>query len=108
MPARPIHFDFLSDPVVMLLLVISHAAPCPPPCMRMATPMLPCIIPPPCMHVAPPCSYGPRQSERKFGFSETGRLQCDVRLSSFAAQGMNKLQQVWGEGICTASFAAYR
>lgn len=38
--------------------------------------------------------YGPRQSEQKFGFSETGRLQCDVRLSSFAAQGMSKLQQV--------------
>ena len=46
----------------------------------------------------PSCSYGPRQSERKFGFSETGRLQCDVRLSSFAAQGLNKLQQVWGRG----------
>ncbi len=39
------------------------------------------------------CRYGPRQAERKFGFSETGRLQCDVRMTSFASQGLSKQQQ---------------
>ncbi|GAX75191.1 hypothetical protein CEUSTIGMA_g2635.t1 [Chlamydomonas eustigma] len=41
--------------------------------------------------------YGPRQSERKFGFSERGRLHCDVRLAAFAAQGLTKQQQVTHE-----------
>eukprot|EP00955_Chlamydomonas_euryale_P030630 322561-Chlamydomonas_euryale.AAC.19 len=37
--------------------------------------------------------YGPRKSESKFGFSETGRLTCDVRLTCFASHGMGKQQQ---------------
>lgn len=32
------------------------------------------------------CRFGPRQSERKHGFRSTGMLECQVRLSSFAAR----------------------
>ena len=32
------------------------------------------------------CRYGPRPSDRKTSFSEQGRLQCDVKLASFATK----------------------
>mmetsp|Transcript_27910 Transcript_27910/g.61247 ORF Transcript_27910/g.61247 Transcript_27910/m.61247 type:complete len:235 (+) Transcript_27910:128-832(+) len=37
--------------------------------------------------------YGPRQGEGRQGFRDTGRLQCDVRLTTFAAQGLGKQAQ---------------
>ena len=30
------------------------------------------------------CSYGPRESDRREAFSTEGRLQCDVKIASFA------------------------
>lgn len=33
------------------------------------------------------CRFGPRQSDAKFGFSESGRLHCEVRFAKFAAPG---------------------
>eukprot|EP00798_Chlamydomonas_sp_ICE-L_P029343 gene29343-8897_t len=38
--------------------------------------------------------YGPRQSERKVGFSELGRVQVDVRLTTFAAGKLGKQAQM--------------
>ena len=32
-------------------------------------------------------AYGPRQSERRFGFADTGRLNVEARATSFAAPG---------------------
>ena len=37
-----------------------------------------------------PCSYGPRPSDRKTSFSEHGRLQCDVKLATFATRQRGK------------------
>ena len=43
------------------------------------------------------CRYGPRPSDRKTSFSEQGRLQCDVRLATFATRQRGKgLAQVLG------------
>ncbi|KAG2423508.1 hypothetical protein HXX76_015256 [Chlamydomonas incerta] len=36
--------------------------------------------------------FGPRQSEVKLGFSDTGRLNCEVRFTSFAAARLNKAE----------------
>uniref|UniRef100_A0A7S3QKY0 Uncharacterized protein n=1 Tax=Dunaliella tertiolecta TaxID=3047 RepID=A0A7S3QKY0_DUNTE len=48
--------------------------------------------------------FGPRQEERKFGFSETGRLNCEVRLTSFAAGGgMSKQTQMAAERNMSAA-----
>jgi hypothetical protein len=38
--------------------------------------------------------YGPRQSERKVGFSEQGRINCDVKLATFATRQRGKFGQV--------------
>jgi hypothetical protein len=40
------------------------------------------------------CSYGPRQSERKFGFSDRGRLVCEVNYVSLAQTARGKQAQV--------------
>ncbi|GLC36045.1 hypothetical protein PLESTB_000532000 [Pleodorina starrii] len=37
--------------------------------------------------------FGPRQSEVKLGFTDTGRLNCEVRLTSFAAHKLAKAGQ---------------
>jgi len=47
--------------------------------------------------------FGPRQSDRKFVFSETGRLQCDVRYASFAAGGGAKQEQTVVERAMAAA-----
>ncbi|PNW69904.1 hypothetical protein CHLRE_17g697624v5 [Chlamydomonas reinhardtii] len=36
--------------------------------------------------------FGPRQSEVKLGFTDTGRLNCEVRFTSFAAARLNKTE----------------
>lgn len=41
------------------------------------------------------CRYGPRQSERKFGFSDRGRLVCEVNYISLAQKARGKQAQVW-------------
>ena len=41
-----------------------------------------------------PCRFGPRQSDVKFGFSEQGRLLCEVRCTVFAGASSNKQEQV--------------
>lgn len=42
--------------------------------------------------------YGPRQAtDRRQAFSDTGRLACDVKLTSFAALKQKKAQQVRGK-----------
>lgn len=40
------------------------------------------------------CRYGPRQSERKFGFSDRGRLVCEVHYVSLAQKARGKQAQV--------------
>ena len=49
----------------------------------------PCI----CLHMCV-CRYGPRQSERKFGFSDRGRLVCEVNYVSLAQTARGKQAQV--------------
>ncbi|PNH05619.1 Endoglucanase D [Tetrabaena socialis] len=39
-------------------------------------------------------AFGPRQSEVKLGFTDTGRLNCEVRLTSFAAHKLSKAEQL--------------
>ncbi|KAG2431358.1 hypothetical protein HYH02_013347 [Chlamydomonas schloesseri] len=36
--------------------------------------------------------FGPRQSEVKLGFTDTGRLNCEVRFTTFAAARLNKAE----------------
>lgn len=50
------------------------------------------------------CRYGPRQSERKFGFSDRGRLVCEVNYVSLAQKSRGKQAQVGYEnsGSCGA------
>jgi ribonuclease PH len=45
-------------------------------------------------HTRPPHSYGPRQGERKFGFTDTGRLNVEVAFTSFARPERLRQQQV--------------
>jgi hypothetical protein len=40
------------------------------------------------------CRYGPRQSERRFGFSDRGRLACEVNYVSLAQKARGKQAQV--------------
>lgn len=42
----------------------------------------------------PYCRYGPRQSERRFGFSDRGRLACEVNYVSLAQKARGKQAQV--------------
>lgn len=68
----------------------------------------PCSTPP----ASPPAltharSFGPRQEERKFGFSDTGRLNCEVRLTSFAA-GVGLGRQAQVGGVRAAGFGGVR
>eukprot|EP00882_Tetradesmus_deserticola_P028791 GHRQ01032083.1.p2 GENE.GHRQ01032083.1~~GHRQ01032083.1.p2 ORF type:complete len:136 (+),score=12.04 GHRQ01032083.1:741-1148(+) len=47
--------------------------------------------------------YGPRQSERKFGFSDRGRLNCELNYTSVAQKLREKQAQVSGKGYNTLS-----
>ena len=38
--------------------------------------------------------YGPRQGDRRAGYSEQGRINCDVKLATFATRQRGKLGQV--------------
>ena len=38
--------------------------------------------------------YGPRQSERKVGYSEQGRISVDVKLATFATRQRGVFGQV--------------
>ena len=38
--------------------------------------------------------YGPRESDRREAFSTTGRLQCDLKLATFATRQRGKPGQV--------------
>ncbi len=40
------------------------------------------------------CSYGPRPSDRWVGFSEEGRLDCDIKMAPFASGQRTKWGQV--------------
>ena len=40
------------------------------------------------------CSYGPRPSDRWVGFSEEGRLDCDVKMAPFSSWQRTKWGQV--------------
>ncbi len=40
--------------------------------------------------------FGPRQSEIKLGFTDIGRLNCEVKLTSFAASRLSEAEQVGG------------
>ncbi|KAG1662990.1 hypothetical protein FOA52_000561 [Chlamydomonas sp. UWO 241] len=55
--------------------------------------------------------YGPRQAERKFGFSETGRLTVDVRLCAWDAERLGRdaqraLERSMSEAVQTALAAS--
>lgn len=50
--------------------------------------------------------YGPRQSERKAAFSEQGRINCDVKLATFATRQRGKFGQVRGAGRGAPAAAA--
>ena len=43
--------------------------------------------------------YGPRQSERRVGYSEQGRVNCDVKLASFASRQRGVFGQVRGGAL---------
>lgn len=47
-----------------------------------------------CFGVVPPGSYGPRQAERRHGFSALGRIHCEVSYTSFASQERSRQAQV--------------
>lgn len=40
--------------------------------------------------------YGPRQSDRRQGYSERGRLACDLKLATFATRQRGIFGQVRG------------
>lgn len=42
----------------------------------------------------PICSYGPRPTDLRMGFSDTGRLNCEVKLTTFASATLSKTEQV--------------
>jgi len=46
--------------------------------------------------VTPPCCvrYGPRQSERKHGFSDSGRINCEVTFTSWARRMSDRTRQL--------------
>lgn len=51
--------------------------------------------------------YGPRQSERKVGYSEQGRISVDVKLATFATRQRGVFGQV-GRHTCNRCWAAAR
>jgi len=49
--------------------------------------------------------YGPRQSERKVGYSEQGRISVDVKLATFATRQRGVFGQVGARiGFCAVPF----
>lgn len=46
--------------------------------------------------------YGPRQSERKAVFSEEGRINCDVKLATFAT----RQRGIFGQSPCEREYSA--
>ncbi|KAL6756474.1 ribosomal protein S5 domain 2-type protein [Haematococcus lacustris] len=47
--------------------------------------------------------FGPRQSDRKLGFSDSGRLQCEVRFTSFAGGSATQTHQSAAERNMSAA-----
>lgn len=48
--------------------------------------------------------YGPRQSERRFGFVETGRINCEVRITQFATRTRGRQAQQSEERLFQGAF----
>ncbi|KAG2483161.1 hypothetical protein HYH03_017953 [Edaphochlamys debaryana] len=49
--------------------------------------------------------FGPRQSEVKLGFTDTGRLNCEVRYTSFAAARASKAEQGQAEAAAAQALS---